>query len=124
LKIELSYAAIAEAPSTCELLDTYNLTCAVPATFASETQDFRLKLRFEPNEERAVTIRLDPDGFLDPNNTNNNAEIRIPAEPVTLASTNGSVITGQSGGSGGGGIGLELLALCFAFSTRRLARSV
>jgi len=127
LNIELSNAAIAEAPSTCELLDTYNLTCIVPATFASETQDFRLKLRFEPNEERIVAIKLEPDGFLDPNNTNNNAEIRIPAEPVTLASTNGSVITNQSGGSGGGGIGKEfiiLLAICLATQRRRTVRPV
>jgi len=113
LNIELSNAAIAEAPAICDLIDTYSLTCAVPATFASETQDFRIKLRFEPNEERSVAITLNPDGFLDPNNTNNFAEIRIPAEPVTLASTNGSVTTSPSGGNSGGGgnLGFGLLTL-------------
>ncbi len=93
LSVDLTNAAIAEAPAICELEDPTRLTCSVPATFAGDTQDLAVKLRFEPELERTVTMGLEPNGFFDLNQTNNEAELVIPAEASLLSSPEGEVIT-------------------------------
>lgn len=101
LFFDLKNAAIAEAPAMCVLEDPTKLTCAIPATFAGDTQDLAVKFRLTPELERTITVRLEPDGFFDLNQTNNAAELIIPGEPQPLAVTSGEITTQGAGASGG-----------------------
>ena len=89
LHIDLENATIAEAPASCELEDNSKLTCAVPATFASETQELAIKLRLDRADERTVTMQLESQGFLDLNLANNNVELIIPGDPEPVVSEPG-----------------------------------
>ncbi len=137
LMLDLNNATIAEAPAICELADPAKLACNIPATFAGDTQDLAIKLRFEPDLERTVLIQLEPEGFFDLNSSNNALELIIPGDPQPLASTEGEIITqvasetasnfvddptaAVSNGSrgGGGSIGYGILLLLFAAAVNR-----
>lgn len=126
LFVDLENATVTEAPAICELENPAKLTCTIPATFAGDTQTLAVKLRFEPDLERSVAMRLEPTGFFDLNDSNNAVELIIPGNPTPLATPSGEIVTTQGGtsdigtentapGSGGGGTsGLLLLPVLFA----------
>ena len=113
LSVDLTNATIAEAPALCELEDPSKLVCDIPATFAGDHHDLAVKLRLEPDQERAVNMRLEPNGFFDLNDLNNFAELVLPADPPPgnnglttqgAAGTGGNTGTSVETDSGGGGL--------------------
>ena len=99
LRLDLENATIAEAPASCTLENPTLLTCAVPATYAGDTQEIAIKLRLDPDEERTLTAHLEPNGFFDLIEEDNFVEMIIPGDPQPLASTGGEVTTQGNGGS-------------------------
>ncbi len=133
LTVNLKNASIAAAPASCELEDPSKLICTIPATYAGDTQDVAVKLRLDPDKERTINVHLEPVGFFDLNQTNDDVEIIIPGVPqplagtgdVTVQSTGGTAVANDStpsdetsfeGGSSGGGK-LEPLLLWLLLSS-------
>ena len=113
LSVDLTNATIAEAPALCELEDPSKLVCDIPATFAGDHHDLAVKLRLEPDQERTINMRLEPNGFFDLNDLNNFAELVLPADPPPgnnglttqgAAGTGGNTGTSVETDSGGGGL--------------------
>ena len=127
LQVELENAAVTEAPALCELENPTRLICDIPATFAGDQHDIAVKLRLEPEEERTITMRLEPNGFFDLDDQNNFAELVLPGDPLPLAggelttqgaSSNTGITTAAAEG-GGGLFKLQWLWLILLLSVTR-----
>jgi len=129
LQVDLENAAVTEAPALCELENPTRLICDIPATFAGDQHDLAVKLRLEPEEERTISMRLEPNGFFDLNDQNNFAELVLPGDPLPLAggelttqgaSSNTGITTAAAAG-GGGLFKLQWLWLILLLSVTRRA---
>ena len=127
LQVDLENAAVTEAPALCELENPTRLICDIPATFAGDQHDLAVKLRLEPEEERTISMRLEPNGFFDLNDQNNFAELVLPGDPLPLAggelttqgaSSNTGITTAAAEG-GGGLFKLQWLWLILLLSVTR-----
>ncbi len=127
LQVDLQNAAITEAPALCELENPTRLICDIPATFAGDQHDIAVKLRLEPEEERTISMRLEPNGFFDLDDQNNFAELVLPGDPLPLAggelttqgaSSNTGITTAAAEG-GGGLFKLQWLWLILLLSVTR-----
>ena len=124
-----------QAPALCELEDPSQLVCDIPATFAGDQHELAVKLRLEPDEERTINMRLEPNGFFDLEELNNFAELVLPGDPLPgntglttqgAAGTGGNTDTTTETGSGGGGLFNlpAMLLLLLSVAHCRRARAV
>lgn len=132
LTIELNNTTITEAPALCELEELTRLVCAIPATFAGDTQELAVKVRLEQDVDRVITLELQPNGFFDLNETNNHAEVIIQGEPPSSPAVTEAEITTQGGAAsnsnsstgGGGALSLQLLLVLLLTGTVKYHRRV
>ena len=95
LYLDLINATVAEAPALCELDGPSKLICGIPATFAGDQHDLAVKLRQAPEEERTISMRLEPNGFFDLVDQNNSAELVLPGEPLPPAESGNELSSGE-----------------------------